>query len=493
MTTPDNAVATRRRPRFGVLVIGQTVSSFGDAFANVAMPLLVLRLTGSVADMGVVAGLSSACQLVGGLISGPVVDRVDRRLLLLACDGAQVLLVGSIPFVFLVLAPDDLSRVGIYLVYFVVIVSSILITVYQVAFRSSLPQIVGRSTLVQANATLTIATQVAYGIGPAMAGVVVAAVGETQALGLNAATFVVAAASWYLVKWRKVNTAHQDEALAVPLSGRLAGVVFLWRNPVLRSLTILDTAAGLIGAGAMTLFIYYVRTGLGGGTTAVGVLLSIGSVGAVGAALVARRLRDRCGFGPAWLIGLGCQGTALVLVPLADSVVPVAALVALFGFGQTLSLVLGLSYRQERTPDSHLGRVTAAATSLLLAASTAGSVTSTAIASHVPTQDIFVALGLLGLVVAAVGCATPLRRRGGRATARRSTSEVDRGAHEPDRTGSPATASAQVGPAQQASQRSEVAPAAQALRREPAVQGEQQVAGRTVQVRDGFDPVVEDD
>ncbi len=416
MTTLSDVPDTRLRPRFGVLVIGQTVSSFGDAFATVAMPLLVLRLTRSVSDMGIVAGLSSASQLIGGLISGPVVDRVDRRFLLLACDGAQALLVGSIPFVWLVVTPGDLSRIGILLIYLVVIVSSILITVYQVAFRSSLPQIVGRASLVQANATLTMATQVAYGIGPAIAGLTVAAIGETQALGLNAATFVVAAASWYLVKWRKANAIPENEALAVPLSGRLAGVRFLWRDLVLRSLTVLDTVAGLIGAGAMTLFIYYVRVDLSGGSTAVGILLSIGSVGAVGAALVARPLRERCGFGPAWLIGLGCQGTALILVPLADSVVLVAVLVALFGFGQTLSLILSLSYRQVRTPDSHLGRVTAASTTLLLAAATVGSVTSTAIASHVPTQDVFVALGLLGLAATCAGCATPLRRHDARTT-----------------------------------------------------------------------------
>jgi MFS family permease len=412
MTTLSDAPDTHSRPRFGVLVIGQTVSSFGDAFATVAMPLLVLRLTGSIGDMGIVSGLSSACQLIGGLISGPVVDRVDRRLLLLACDGAQALLVGSIPFVWLVVTPGDLSQIGILIIYLVVIVSSILITVYQVAFRASLPQIVGRASLVRSNATLTMATQVAYGIGPAIAGLTVAAIGEPQALGLNAATFVVAAVSWYLVRWRKMNAIPENEALAVSLSGRLVGVRFLWRDLVLRSLTVLDTVAGLIGAGAMTLFVYYVRVDLSGGSTAVGILLSIGSVGAVGAALVARPLRERCGFGPAWLIGLGCQGTALTLVPLADSLVPVAVLVALFGFGQTLSLVLSLSYRQQRTPDSYLGRVTAASTTLLLVAATVGSVTSTAIASHVPTQDVFVTLGILGLAATCAGCATPLRRHG---------------------------------------------------------------------------------
>src|ERR1700751_2329129 len=125
MTTLSDAPDTHSRPRFGVLVIGQTVSSFGDAFATVAMPLLVLRLTGSIGDMGIVSGLSSACQLIGGLISGAVVDRVGRRLLLPACDGAQALLVGSIPFVWLVVTPGDLSQIGILIIYLVVIVSSI--------------------------------------------------------------------------------------------------------------------------------------------------------------------------------------------------------------------------------------------------------------------------------------------------------------------------------------------------------------------------------
>src|SRR5207244_11872124 len=94
-----SATGVVARHRFAILLGGQTVSAFGDAFANVAMPLLVLRTTGSAGQMGVVVGLSLAFQLVGGVLAGPVVDRMDRRRLLIVCDCAQLALAGSIPIV----------------------------------------------------------------------------------------------------------------------------------------------------------------------------------------------------------------------------------------------------------------------------------------------------------------------------------------------------------------------------------------------------------
>ena len=65
---------------------GQAISALGDAFAFVAIPLLVLEATGSVARMGLVSATGVAAQMIGGLFSGAIADRVNRRKLMIACD-----------------------------------------------------------------------------------------------------------------------------------------------------------------------------------------------------------------------------------------------------------------------------------------------------------------------------------------------------------------------------------------------------------------------
>src|SRR5213080_3076483 len=75
-----------RNHSFTIFWAGQTLSALGDAVALIALPLLVLQATGSVVQMGLVTGANGLGQFVAGLFSGPIVDRVDRRRLMIGCD-----------------------------------------------------------------------------------------------------------------------------------------------------------------------------------------------------------------------------------------------------------------------------------------------------------------------------------------------------------------------------------------------------------------------
>ena len=118
------------------------------------MPLLILSLTGSVAQMGFVLGLSTTAQLASSLIAGTIVDRVDRRRLAVWCDGVRALVTGLVPVVWLVVSPQLWSAIGIWLIYGVVVVGALTFSVYEVAFRAVLPGLVGREQLTVANGRL---------------------------------------------------------------------------------------------------------------------------------------------------------------------------------------------------------------------------------------------------------------------------------------------------------------------------------------------------
>lgn len=396
----------RERRDFALVLTGQTVSAFGDAFSNVAMPLLILAVTGSVSQMGFVVALSTVSQLAGSVVAGAVADRVDRRRLLILCDVVQLALGASLPVAWWLSPAGTWPDVAPWVIYPVVATSSVLYSVYRVTFRATIPQLFGRERLLTVNGRLTMGTEIGYGLGPALAGLAVAAIGEPPAIGINALTFGVAAVTWYLVRPSAGHRGHPAAPVgspAVPRGGRATGLRFVWADRELRALSLLEVGTVLLGASVTSLFIYFVRTDLGEGEAMVGVLLTLASLGAVLAAVTTGRTRRRLGFRRAWLLCVGAQGLALALVGLADGVWAVAALAVLFAFGQIGAVVLATSFRQERTPDELLGRVTAAVLTLFLLAQAAGGVAGTSLADHLPTRDVFVTLGLLDLALLTAG------------------------------------------------------------------------------------------
>ncbi|MFC0098352.1 MFS transporter [Micromonospora marina] len=412
-TGPSTDAPSSRGRSFGFLLAGQSISALGDAFANVAMPLLVLASTGSATQMGIVAGLSMVAQLVGGVLAGPIVDQVDRRRLLMACDWAQFALAGSVPLVWWVVPAPVWDRYGIWLIYAVVVASSIAVSLSTVGLRAIMPQIVGRDRLVRANGQLITLGEVAYGVGPALAGVVIAATSEAGAIGINALTFGVSALAWAFVRPRiaaRITAGAVDEATSVPLAGRLAGLRFVLAHPFLRHLVALELVNGMLIAGTTMLFIYYLRTDLGVGSGQIGLLLSLASVGAVLAAVSTGALRRLLGVGRAWLLSVAVQGVALAAVSLGGSVWVVAPLAVVFAFGQVVAAILGTTLRQEITPDPLLGRVSAAVLTVFLATEALGIVLVSAAADLFATTTVFVVIGSLNLLVVLVGLGTPLWR-----------------------------------------------------------------------------------
>jgi Na+/melibiose symporter-like transporter len=244
----------------------------------------------------------------------------------------------------------------------------------------------------------------------------VAAAGEPAALGLNALTFGLSAVAWglvrrrFLVRREAADSSGGPAGAARPGRDVLAGIRLLWFDRLMRSLVLLEFANSVLVAGVTLLFIYYLRTVLNVGSVGVGVLLSVASVGAVLAAVLAARLRSWLGVGRAWLLAVAVQGVALAAVSVTHALWSTAALAVAFAFGQILALILATSVRQERTPDSVLGRVSATVLTLMLLGKAIGGPAGTAAAGVTSPRAVFVALGVANLLLVLGGLMTPLRR-----------------------------------------------------------------------------------
>ncbi len=391
-----------RNRNFNVFWGAQTLSVAGDSFSYVAIPLLVLHATGSVAQMGLLTALASVGSILCGIFAGVIVDRVDRRTLLMACDAARAVLYALIPLAWL-FAPQ------IWLLYLVVPLGGAVAMLFQVTYVTAVPNLVDSRQITEANGRLSASYAAAAVLGPLLAGVVSASFGATAAIAIDAGTFAVSAAALWFVRLR-ASTGGAEGAAAASWRGLLVGAKFLWRHPVLRTLTVLLTFLIFLTLGLTDIFIYRLKHDLGRADSTVGTVLAIAAIGTITAALLVARARRRLGFGVCWIGSTALAGIGVAGVGLSTSVPWVAAFLTLYTFSLALGAICSLSLRQEVTPDYLLGRVTAAFWTIHNALGPIGAAVLTAAVAWRSVTVVCVAAGLGLLAIAAAGSLTPIRQ-----------------------------------------------------------------------------------
>ena len=154
-----------RDRNFAIFWAGQTFAVLGDAFAIVAIPLLVLDATGSVAKMGLVTAVNGLGALLAGLFAGPLVDRLDRRRLMIQCDLGRVVTYALIPLGWWALDGP------LWLLYGLGFVASALSMVFGVGYITAVANLVDRDRIIEANGRLQTTFALSWVFGPMLAGV----------------------------------------------------------------------------------------------------------------------------------------------------------------------------------------------------------------------------------------------------------------------------------------------------------------------------------
>ncbi|MGA4843427.1 MFS transporter [Streptomyces sp. G45] len=382
----------------------QGLSALGDSFSHVAIPLLVLHRTGSVAQMGLVTALTGLASIVTGLFAGVVADRLDRRRLLMATDVARCVLLGSVPLVWLFATP-------IWLVYAVVPLAAAFGMLFQVTYVTVVPAIVPQGQILKANSHLFGTYAVASAGGPMLAGLVAAGFGPAAALGIDAVTFAVSAVGILFVRVRAAPSPERGPAERAGVRGEFAaGARFLWRHPVLRPLTVLLTLVIFLTYGLTDLVVFRVKEELGHGDSTVGYVLTAATLGTLAAAAVVDRVRKRLGFGVVWVGVHIAAGAAVAALGLTGSVPAVGALAAAVLFCTGMAGMNSLSLRQEVTPGHLLGRVTSAFWTLHNALGPAGAAAVTAAAGTWGVAPVCLTVGAALVAIALAATRTGVGR-----------------------------------------------------------------------------------
>ena len=169
------------------LYAGQIISQIGDGVSKVALLWFVYAMTDSALKMSLIGVLQTIPPLVFGPFAGVLLDRIEKRRAMMVIDVVRTGLLACIPILH---AVDYLSLPVLYVLVFVIAMFSM---AFGPALNASLPLIVKKEQLTGVNALMQSAMTIGQLLGPALSGILIAAIGAQNALYVNAAAFCVSA------------------------------------------------------------------------------------------------------------------------------------------------------------------------------------------------------------------------------------------------------------------------------------------------------------
>lgn len=258
---------------FWLLISGQAVSVLGDFVASLAVGWLVYEMTGSTVAMASLYLVSWIPETIILVFGAPLLDRLDRRRLMVYMDLLRMILYAVPPVLALTghLAPWHLFALQL--------VAGAVGALFEPALMATLPTLVEEKQLVRANAIHGGVLQAMSIIGPAVGGVLVASMGSRPALIIDAVSFGLSAVTLLLIPAASGRVATRNTDKADYWRELTAGFGFFWRE---RSLLLVMVVASVSNIGIMainTIIIPYVQDFLHRDPTSVGLLQTAWGVG----------------------------------------------------------------------------------------------------------------------------------------------------------------------------------------------------------------------
>jgi predicted MFS family arabinose efflux permease len=272
---------------------------------------------------------------------------------------------------------------------------------FEVAYQSYLPALIDRQDLVEGNQKLELSHSASHVVGPALGGFLIQVVGAAWAMISGAISLLASSLAILLIRKRESRRAVSEGDVPDFRRELADGVRVVMGSPVLRSLTAC-TATQNIGTYMVVsvwLLLAYRQLHLTAGQ--VGLILSVGSLAYIPAALAASALPRRLGLGRTLALSPLVQGLGLIGMPLAllGSPIPVLMVMWLiFNFPSPIYSINQISLRQAITPDHLQGRVNATMRTVTWAALPVGSLIGGTLAGVVGVPETIVLGALISLV-----------------------------------------------------------------------------------------------
>ncbi|HET7676804.1 MAG TPA: MFS transporter [Candidatus Limnocylindrales bacterium] len=390
------------------LLVGEFVSSIGDWLYLVALLIVVYEQADSPVLLGIVGAARVLPYVFLSLPAGIIADRFDRRLVLLVTDVARGV-------VMLFLAALVATGGPLVVIVALTIVAACFSAFFSPAIGAYLPSLVrDESELGPANSAWASLDNLAFIIGPAVGGLIIAAGGLTVAFLLNAFTFaIIAAVLWRLPSKRRMEAARAaTEGAAATVD---AAATSATDGPAEAPATMRQLVRPLLGIGLVNVVAGFVFGGLGiltvviavdvlqGGDTATGFLnaaIGIGGlIGALGSGVLVLRRRLE----PPLVAGAVTLGIGLVALGATGSLLPAMVAMTIASAGSLVVEVVVTTLFQRAVPDAIRGRTLGALETIAVTAYAAGALLMPIIADMVGIGPTLAGGGIAVALAGGVG------------------------------------------------------------------------------------------
>jgi MFS family permease len=386
----------------------ETISQFGTQVTLLALPLVaIVTLDESAFRVALLTTAEFLPFLLLTLPAGVWVDRLPRRPILILANLGRAAALLSVP------VAHWLGLLTIWQLYGVGFAVGVGTVFFDLAYMSYLPRLVRRAELLEGNAKLEMSRSAAQIGGPGLGGVLVSVLTAPVAIFVDAASYLVSALLMGRIRTAEA-VAPRDERRSLRVELR-EGLGYVFRHPYQRGIVGAVAISNFFGQLVFAILLVFAVRELGLTAAAIGIILSLGSVGTLVAAVTARRVGDRLGVGRTVLVAafLFGPGTLLIAVaPVDYAEVFIVAAIAIVGYGGTLFNVTMISLVQAITPDRILGRANASRRFVVWGVIPVGGVVAGVLAETIGLRETIVVGSLGGLLAVVPILASPIRSLG---------------------------------------------------------------------------------
>jgi MFS family permease len=400
VTTNTSRVNILRIRNFRLLWIGEGISLLGDQFYMIALPWLVLSLTGNALAVGTVMAMAGIPRALFMLVGGALTDRFTPRKLMIGSNSARMVFTG------LLAALVATNLIQLWMLYVLALLFGLADAFFFPAQTSIVPQLVDKDRLQQGNAMIQGTAHLSLFVGPVLAGVAITlldrgathtTLGIALAFGLDSLSFLVSIAMLSMMRIESTNVPTGTAEGGVWASIR-EGLLYVWNDATLKLVFAITMGLNLLINGPFAVGIPVVaRTRFPEGAAAFGLVMSLFGGGALLGTILSGVLPkpSRKLLGTVSLSLLSIMGMGLVVIGFAPTMYIAATAALVMGTSNGYANIMMITWLQQKIAPEMMGRIM----SLVMFAAIGLNPVSTALAGTLIGLNVTVLLVCSGILM----------------------------------------------------------------------------------------------
>ncbi|MEA2574255.1 MAG: hypothetical protein QOH93_1553 [Chloroflexia bacterium] len=350
-STPTRLPSLRKNRDYMLLWSGQTISALGSSMSGIVFPLLILELTNSAASAGIAAALGQLPFPILSLPVGALIDRWDRKKVMILCDIGRALSLASVPVAL------SLGVLTVWQLYLNALIEGTLFVFFNIAEVACLPRVVAKAQLPAATAQNEATFGTAGLLGPPVGGFLYDSLGRMFPFIFDAVSYTASVISLFFIKTKfQGERSVERRKLTVEIK---EGVSWLWNQKLVRFMAFLTGGLNLTNS-ASYLIIIVIAKSMGADSFTIGSMVSIAAIGGILGAIAGGQIQKRFRFGQVIITTVWIEALLFPLYAVAPNIILIGVISAIIWMTSPIYNVVQFSYRMALIPDALQGRVNSA-------------------------------------------------------------------------------------------------------------------------------------